>query len=102
MTEYKLGGGIRQTDQAKNLEVQIMRYDALVESWGGEPQMVVRIEDPLIRVYGDTAVASFLRLFDVAPPRKLANATGRAWFSMFLGKENDEWKIAHHHVSSAI
>jgi len=79
-----------------------MRYDALVESWGGEPQMVVRIEDPLIRVYGDTAVASFLRLFDVAPPRKLANATGRAWFSMFLVKENDEWKIAHHHVSSTI
>ena len=31
----QIGGGIRQTDQAKNLEVQIMRYDALVESWGG-------------------------------------------------------------------
>ena len=97
----QIGGGIRQTDQAKNLEVQIMRYDALVESWGGEPQMIVRIEDPLIRVYGDAAVASFLRLFDVAPPGKPANATGRAWFSMFLVKENDEWKIAHHHVSSA-
>ena len=53
------------------------------------------------RVYGDAAVASFLRLFDVAPPGKPANATGRAWFSMFLVKENDEWKIAHHHVSSA-
>ena len=34
----QIGGGIRQTDQAKNLEVQIMRHEALVESWGGEPQ----------------------------------------------------------------
>ena len=31
----QIGGGIRQTDQAKNLEVQIMRYEALVESLGG-------------------------------------------------------------------
>ena len=97
----QIGGGIRQTDQAENLEVQIMRYEALVESWGGEPKMIVRIEDPLVRVYGDAAVASFLRLFDVAPPGKPANATGRAWFSMFLVKEDGEWKIAHHHVSSA-
>ena len=27
------------------ISVQIMRYDALVESWGGT-QMIVRIEDP--------------------------------------------------------
>ena len=63
----QIGGGIRQTDQAKNLEVQIMRYEALVESWGGEPQMIVRIEDPLIRVYGDAAVASFRRNLNFRP-----------------------------------
>ena len=76
-----------------------MRYNALMESWGGEPEMIVRIEDPLVRVYGDVAVASFMRLFDIAPPGERANNTGAAWFSMVLVKDKGEWKIAHHHVS---
>ena len=47
----QIGGGIRQSNQAENLAVQLMRYNALMESWGGEPEMIVRIEDPLVRVY---------------------------------------------------
>ena len=61
--------------------------------------MIVRIEDPLIRVYGDAAVASFLP-FD-CPAWKTGKRDGQSLVSMFLVKENDEWKIAHHHVSSA-
>ena len=97
----QIGGGIRQSNQAENLAVQLMRYNALMESWGGEPEMIVRIEDPLVRVYGDVAVASFMRLFDIAPPGERANNTGTAWFSMVLVKDKGEWKIAHHHVSPA-
>ena len=96
----QIGGGIRQSNQAENLAVQLLRYNALLETWGGEPEMIVRIEDPLVRVYGDVAVASFIRLFDVAPPREQPNSD-TAWFSMVLVKDSGEWKIAHHHVSPA-
>jgi ketosteroid isomerase-like protein len=96
----QIGGGIRQSNQAENLAVQLLRYNALLETWGGEPEMIVRIEDPLVRVYGDVAVASFIRLFDIAPPREQANSD-TAWFSMILVKDGGEWKIAHHHVSPA-
>ena len=97
----QVGGGIRQNNQAENLAVQLLRYSALVDLWGGEPDLMVRIEDPLEQIYGKVAVASFMRLFDVAPPGRQPNETGTAWFSMVLVKENGEWKIAHHHVSPA-
>ena len=95
----QVGGGVRQTDQSENLAVQLMNYNAMVESMGGEPEMIVRIESPLVRVYGDTAVASFVRLFNLAPPGERPRQVGAAWFSMVLVKEDDTWKIAHHHVS---
>ena len=97
----QVGGGIRQSNQAENLAVQLLRYNALVDLWGGEPELMVRIEDPLVQIYGNVAVASFMRLFDIAPPGRQPNETGAAWFSMVLVKENGEWKIAHHHVSPA-
>jgi ketosteroid isomerase-like protein len=97
----QVGGGMRQSNQAENLAVQLLRYNALLDLWGGEPDLMVRIEDPLVQIYGNVAVASFMRLFDVAPPGRQPNETGTAWFSMVLVKENDEWKIAHHHVSPA-
>ena len=97
----QVGGGIRQSNQAENLAVQLLRYNALLDLWGGEPELMVRIEDPLVQIYGNVAVASFMRLFDIAPPGRQPNETGAAWFSMVLVKENGEWKIAHHHVSPA-
>jgi len=97
----QISQGIRQSNQAGNLAVQLLKHDARVEFWGGEPMMMVRIEDPLVRVYGDVAVASFIRLFDVAPPGERPVSTGSAWFSLVLVKERGEWKIAHNHVSAA-
>ena len=95
----QIGGGIRQTNQKLNLEVQLLRFDAMAEEMGGQPKMIVRIENPLIRIYGNVAVASFVRLFDAAPPGKRATRTGSAWFSMVLVKDDADWEIAHHHVS---
>ena len=95
----QIGGGIRQSNQAQNLAVQLMNYEAMVDSMGGEPEMIVRIESPLIRVYGGVAVASFVRLFNISPPGESARPVSAAWFSMVLVKEDSEWKIAHHHVS---
>ena len=42
----QIGGGVRQTDQSQNLAVQLMNYKSMVESMGGEPEMIVRIESP--------------------------------------------------------
>ena len=97
----QIAGGIRQTDQAKNLEVQLANHNARVREQGGEPEMIVRIESPLVRIYGDTAVVSFIRLFNVIPHNQPPSPVGTAWFSMVLVKENNEWGIAHHHVSPA-
>ena len=95
----QIGGGVRQTNQSQNLEVQIMNYNAMVEAMGGAPEMIVRIESPLVRLYGDVAIASFVRLFNLVPPGERPQQVSAAWFSMVLVKENNSWKIAHHHVS---
>ena len=95
----QIGGGVRQTDQSQNLAVQLMNYNAMVEAMGGEPGMIVRIETPLVRIYGDVAVASFVRLFNLVPPGDRPQQVSAAWFSMVLVKEDNSWKIAHHHVS---
>ena len=95
----QIGGGVRQTDQSQNLAVQLMNYNAMVEAMGGEPGMIVRIESPLVRIYGDVAVASFVRLFNLVPPGDKPQQVSAAWFSMVLVKEDNSWKIAHHHVS---
>ena len=57
----QVGGGVRQSNQAENLAVQLLRYNALVDLWGGEPDLMVS-EDPLVQIYGNVAVVSFMRL----------------------------------------
>ena len=71
----QIGGGIRQTNQQLNLSVQLLQHNAMKEAMGGEPEMIVRIESPLIKVFGNVAVASFVRLFDAAPPGERAITT---------------------------
>jgi hypothetical protein len=66
---------------------------------GGEPQYLISIHSPVIQVYGNTAVASFVRQFRVLPYNADPMPTTRAWFSMVLVKERGDWGIAHTHVS---
>lgn len=89
----------RQTDQAANLKNQIAveRARRKVDPDGF---YLVTIEAPEVRVYGDTAVASFIRRFAVVPgniapsgPPQLTMCTA------VLVKERGGWKIAHLHVS---
>ena len=97
----QVAGGVRQSDQAGNLAVQLANHRARVRMAGGEPQMMVRIESPIVRVYGgDTAVVSFVRLFNVIPNNQ-APVNSSAWFTLVLVKERGEWGIAHSHVSGA-
>ena len=94
-------GNGRQSDQAGNLRVQIANHNARVKTAGGEPEMIVRIESPQVAVYGDTAVVSFLRLFNVIPYNSDPVPQNRAWFTLVLVKERGSWGIAHSHVSQA-
>ena len=94
----QIGGGVLQTDQRQNLAVQLMNYNSMLEAMGGEPEMIVRIESPLVRLYGDVAVASFVRLFNLAPPGERARQVGTAWFSMVLVKEDNAWKLSLIHI----
>jgi hypothetical protein len=96
----QVAGGVRQTDQAENLRVQIANHNARVRVSGGEPEMIVRIESPIIRIYGDTAVVSFVRLFNVIPHNQPPMPGGANWFTLVLVKEGGDWGIAHSHVSS--
>ena len=95
----QVAGGVRQTDQAGNLAVQLANHRARVRVAGGEPQMMVRIESPIVRVYGNTAVVSFVRLFNVIPHNQPPNPGGSAWFTLVLVKDGGDWGIAHSHVS---
>jgi hypothetical protein len=92
-------GGGRQSDQAGNLRVQLANHNARVRTAGGEPELIVRIESPQVAVYGDTAVVSFMRLFNVIPYNSDPLPTNRAWFTLVLVKERGSWGIAHSHVS---
>ena len=92
-------GGGRQSDQAGNLRVQLANHNARVRTAGGEPELIVRIESPQVAVYGDTAVVSFMRLFNVVPYNSDPLPTNRAWFTLVLVKERGSWGIAHSHVS---
>ena len=94
-------GGGRQSDQAGNLRVQLANHNARVRTAGGEPELIVRIESPQVAVYGDTAVVSFMRLFNVIPYNSDPLPPNRAWFTLVLVKERGSWGIAHSHVSQA-
>ncbi len=91
----------RRADQAQNLRVQLAKRAATLKldpDW----DVIVTIEAPIVRVYGDdAAVVSFKRMYEVipgnAPPRPLY----QTYISMTLIKVRGEWKIAHMHGSTA-
>lgn len=96
-----VAGGIRQSNQAENMRNQIAVVDARQALSGGSAQFLVSILSPEIAVYGNTAVASFVRLMRVIPHNADPLPQGTAWFSMVLVKEGRDWRIAHTHVSPA-
>jgi uncharacterized protein (TIGR02246 family) len=94
-----IAGGVRQSDQARNLAVQVADRDHRSDMQGGEADWIVRFEDPVIRVYGDTAVASFIRLTNIYPPGQAPISQTPLWVTLVLVKERGNWGIAHTHVS---
>ena len=62
----QITGSMRQSNQGKNLEVQLASHNVRIKHQGGATELIVRIESPLIRIY-DNQVESFPRRGNVAP-----------------------------------
>ena len=95
-------GGIRQTDEAKNMAMQMAGRAANEAINGGKTKFMVIVESPKIAVYGDVAVASFIRVFNTIPYNKPPNPPGQpVWVTLVLVKDGGKWGIAHTHQSPA-
>ena len=94
-----IAGGVRQTDNEKNMANQIANREAGENLNGGKTRFVTSIEGPLVSVYGDTAVASFVRWFDVYPHNQAAVTSPTQWVTLVLVKEDGDWQIVHTHQS---
>ena len=87
-----ISGGVRQTDEAKNMANQITGRQAGESLNGGKTTFVTMIEDPEVSIYGNTAVASFVRWWQVYPHGKPSNLSSPTWVSGFSQRKI---KMAH-------
>jgi len=92
---------VRQSDNAKNMEIQIAGRKANEAINGGMTRFITTIESPQIAIYGDVAVASFIRIFNVIPHNQPPAGGQPQWVTLVLVKEGGDWGIAHTHMSAA-
>ena len=91
--------GVRQSDQAKNLEIQLATRDAMYAANGGDARWITEIESPEVRMYGNVAVASMMRIFHIYPPDQPPINAPPHWLTLVLVRENGKWGTAHSHIS---
>jgi len=97
-----ISGGIRRSDEARNMSIQKAGRKASEAVNGGKTIFMTEIESPLVSVYGDVAVASFVRIFNTIPHNQPPNPPGQpTWVTLVLVKEGGKWDIAHTHQSPA-
>ena len=92
---------VRQTDNAKNMEIQMAARKAGEAVNGGKTRFITTIESPHVAIYGNTAVASFTRTFNVFPHNQPPAGGDPQWVTLVLVKEGGRWGIAHTHMSPA-
>ncbi len=100
-----IAGGLRQTDNVANMNGQIAGAKVNREL-DPDAQVIVTGEDVIIRVYGDAAVASFYRYWNVISSAESVRAGRDASgpppgvVTLVLAKMGRDWKIVHTHQSS--
>lgn len=92
-------GGMRQTDEAKNMANQIAGRKAGEAVNGGKTKFVTTIDGPMVSVHGDVAIASFVRWWNVYPHNQASVMTAPTWVTLVLIKERAGWRIKHTHQS---
>jgi hypothetical protein len=90
---------VRQSDQAMNMGIQIANRKANEAINGGKTRFMVSVESPQIALYGNVAVASFSRTFNVFPHNKAPGGGNSQWVTLVLVKEGGDWGIAHTHIT---
>ena len=91
---------VRQSDQAKNLAIQLADRKANEAVSGGKTRFITTVESPQVAVYGNVAVVSFVRMFSVYPHEQAPVQTEPTWVTLVLVKDRGAWGIAHTHVSA--
>jgi hypothetical protein len=92
---------IRQTDNAQNMAIQKAARDANEAVNGGKTKFITTVESPHVAIYGNVAVASFVRIFNVFPHNQPPAGGNPNWVTLVMVKEGRDWKIAHTHLSPA-
>ena len=92
---------IRRTDNAKNMQIQIAGRAANDALAGGKSKWITTIESPHVAIYGNVAVASFVRIFNIYPHNQAPAGGSPQWVTLVLVKEGRDWRIAHTHMSPA-
>lgn len=92
-------GGMRQTDEAKNMANQIAGRKAGEALNGGKTEFVTTIEGPIVSIHGDVAIASFVRWWNVYPHNQASVTSAPTWVTLVLIRERDSWLIKHTHQS---
>lgn len=97
-------GGARFTDNVANMRGQIANQK-LARALDPDGMMIVTIEDPMIKVYGDTAIASFYRHWNWIPGAaavregRAGNAPPSQVSTVVFTRDGRDWKIVHTHIS---
>ena len=92
-------GGNRQTNQAKNREIQLATRNRQEALNGGKTEYITTIEDVAVSVHGDVAVASFKQWWNIYPTGQEAILSTPAWLTLVLVKDGSGWFIKHTHAS---
>ena len=100
-------GGRRLSNQAANIESQQASSDR-TKKRDPERKTIVTAVDPIIRVYGDAAVATFYWHINIIAGADFLDKVGPnappPWLSYIATqvfvKEGGTWKISHTHLSS--
>jgi len=93
---------VRQSDQAKNMAIQVAGRKANEAVNGGKTRVYTTTDSPQVAIYGDVAVVSFLRMFSFIPHNQPPPPPGQPlWVTLVLVKEGGDWGIAHTHMSPA-
>ena len=92
-------GGNRQTNQAKNREIQLATRNRQEALNGGKTEYITTIEDVDVSVHGDVAVASFKQWWNIYPVGQEAILSTPTWLTLVLVKDGSGWFIKHTHAS---
>ena len=92
-------GGVRQTDEAKNMANQIASRKAGEAMNGGKTKFVTTIEGPIVSFTGTlqsrVSCAGGMSIRTIRQRLLL----DRTWVTLVLVKERGEWRIKHTHQS---